>query len=87
MQAYIVVHWAVIKYLVLFSCSSTGASLIHSFFPPWDADAFRPFPTFQKYYRALIYVAGYWALNMRSTIYKSISIYNPNGKNAPKVPE
>lgn len=59
-----------------------GCSIAHTFFPPWDAEPFKPFPRFQKYYRLLIYVIGYVGINFRSTVYKSISIENPNGKNA-----
>jgi hypothetical protein len=59
------------------------ASILHTFLPPWDADPFRAFPTFTKYYKVVIYVIGYVAINARSTVYKSISINNPNGTNAP----
>ncbi len=59
-----------------------GCSIAHTFLPPWDADALKPFPGLQKYYRLLIYVLGYIAINARSTVYKSISIENPDGVNA-----
>jgi hypothetical protein len=63
------------------------ASILHSVLPPWDAEAFRPFPSFMKYYKLLIYILGYVAINARSTLYKSISIETPgrggNGDPAP----
>ena len=59
-----------------------GSSFLHSVLPPWDADAFQPFPGFQKYYRLLIYVMGFVALNARSTVYRSISIETPGGVNS-----
>lgn len=58
-----------------------SSSVLHTFLPPWDADAFQPFPTFQKYYKLLIYVIGYIGFNARSTVYKSISVSNANGVN------
>jgi hypothetical protein len=58
-----------------------GCSVAHTFLPPWDAPPFQPFPTFQKYYRVLIYVVGYLGINARSTVYPSISINNPTGVN------
>jgi hypothetical protein len=57
-------------------------SLVHTFAPPWDADALAPFPTIKNYYRLFIYIVGYVALNARSTVYKSISVNNPTGVNA-----
>lgn len=64
---------------VLITCSA-----LHTFLPPYDAEAFAPFPTFKKYYRVVIYVVGYVGINFRSTIYKSISIENPQGLNKDK---
>lgn len=58
-----------------------GCSVAHTFLPPWDADALKPFPTLQKYYRLLIYVVGYVGINARSTIYPSISTQTPGGVN------
>jgi hypothetical protein len=58
-----------------------AASVLHTFLPPWDADALKPFPKLQSYYRLFIYVLGYVAINARSTVYKSISINNPDGVN------
>lgn len=57
-------------------------SVAHTFLPPWDADAIKPFPRFQKAYRLVIYFLGYVAINFRSTVYKNISIHNPDGLNA-----
>jgi hypothetical protein len=62
--------------------TSTAASVLHSALPPWDADAFKPFPGLQSYYRLFIYFLGYIAINLRSTVYPSISIHNPDGLNA-----
>jgi hypothetical protein len=59
-----------------------GCALLHTVLPPYDADALRPFPTFQKYYRLLIYFLGYIGLSARSTVYRSISIENPRGRNS-----
>lgn len=50
-------------------------SILHSTLPPWDF--LNDFPTLQKYYKLLIYVIGYVALNARSTVYKSISTTQP----------
>lgn len=46
-------------------------SVLHTILPPWEA--FNDFPAAQKYYKLLIYVIGYLALNGRSTIYRSVS--------------
>ncbi len=46
-------------------------SILHSLLPPWDF--LDPWPRAQKYYKAVIYVIGYMALNGRSTVYRSIS--------------
>lgn len=64
-----------------------GASFLHTFLPPWDAEPFQPFPNFQKYYRVFIYVTGYLAVNARSTVYRSISVQNPNGPNSREAPK
>lgn len=48
-----------------------GASVLHTFLPPWEA--FNDFPTLQKYYKLAVYVVGYVALNGRSTVYPTIS--------------
>lgn len=57
------------------------ASILHSVLPPWDAEPLKPFPTFQKYYRLLIYVIGYIAISARSTVYPSISTQKVGGVN------
>jgi len=48
-----------------------GASVLHTVLPPWEA--FNDFPTGQKYYKLLVFVIGYVALNGRSTLYSGIS--------------
>ena len=48
-----------------------GASVLHTILPPWEA--FNDFPSAQKYYKLLIYIVGYVALNGRSTVYPSVS--------------
>jgi len=48
-----------------------GASVLHTVLPPWEA--FNDFPTAQKYYKLLVYIVGYIALNGRSTFYPSLS--------------
>ena len=57
------------------------SSLSHSLLPPWDAEVFAPFPTFQKYYKVLVYVIGFMGLNARSTVYRSISTEKVGGVN------
>lgn len=49
-------------------------SVLHTVLPPWEA--FNDFPAVQKYYKLLIYVIGYMALNGRSTVYQGISTKN-----------
>lgn len=46
-------------------------SLLHSLLPPWDV--LQDFPKAQKYYKVVVYIIGYLAVNARSTVYKSIS--------------
>lgn len=75
----------------------TGASLLHTFLPPWDwepdfvTDGLKEFPFAQKiffgffhnrWYRLLVYSTGYIALNARSTIWRWISVKNAAGPNA-----
>lgn len=54
-------------------------SVLHTFLPPWDF--LNDFPRAQKYYKVVIYVVGYIAINGRSTVYRSIScnVDKPNG--------
>lgn len=52
----------------------TGASVLHTVLPPWEA--FSDFPTGQKYYKLFVYIIGYVALNGRSTVYPSLSTQN-----------
>lgn len=59
-----------------------ACSLIHTFAPPWDVDALKPYPRLRDAYRLFIYIVGYIALNARSTVYKSISTQNPDSPNA-----
>jgi hypothetical protein len=59
-----------------------GCSIAHTLLPPWDGEAMKPFPRLQRSYRLFIYVIGYIAINARSTVYKSISMNNPDGLNA-----
>ena len=72
-------------------------SLLHSIMPPWDWDpdfvriGWVEFPSAQnafhklfnnRWYRVMVYVIGYIALNGRSTVWKFISVKNPDGPNA-----
>jgi hypothetical protein len=57
------------------------ASICHSTLPPWDAEAFQPFPNFVKFYKVFIYIVGFVAVNGRSTVYQSISIQKAGGVN------
>jgi len=74
-----------------------ACSFLHTVLPPWDwspdfvSQGLSEFPAAQKifygvfhnrYYRLLIYVIGFIALNGRSTIWKFISVKNPEGPNA-----
>lgn len=58
----------------------TICSILHSFLPPWDF--LNDFPRAQKYYKLLIYIIGYIALNARSTTWHLLSVNNPSGPNA-----
>lgn len=73
------------------------ASALHTGLPPWDwkpdfvEKGLEEFPLAQKifysifnnrWYRLLVYVIGYVAINARSTVWKYISINNPKGPNA-----
>ena len=73
-----------------------GCSLLHTILPPWDwkpefvEEGLSDFPTAQRafygvfhnrWYKFLIYAVGYIALNGRSTVWRVISIHNPNGIN------
>jgi hypothetical protein len=51
-----------------------AASLAHTLLPPWEA--FNDFPALQKYYKLLVYLVGYVALNGRSTVYPTLSTAN-----------
>lgn len=51
-----------------------ACSVLHNFLPPWEA--FNDFPVLQKWYKLLIYLIGYVALNARSAIYPSLSTAN-----------
>jgi hypothetical protein len=70
-------EWVDIGLRIVFVCS-----LIHTFAPPWDIEALQPFPRLKNAYRLFIYIVGYIALNARSTVYKSISVNNPDGPNS-----
>lgn len=73
---------SIAEFALIATGTSSVASILHSALPPWDADAFKPFPRLQSCYRLFIYFLGYVAINLRSTVYPSISIHNPNGVNA-----
>jgi hypothetical protein len=49
----------------------TGASVLHTLLPPWEA--FNDYPAIQKPYKVIVYIIGYAALNGRSTVYPSLS--------------
>jgi len=53
------------------SSTVTICSFLHTVMPPWEA--FNDFPAVQKYYKLLVYIVGYIALNGRSTLYPSLS--------------
>jgi hypothetical protein len=59
-----------------------GASILHIFLPPYDI--FKDFPSFQRYYKLVLALVGYLALNVRT---KMIQAY-PSAKAAlPSVPD
>lgn len=49
----------------------TICSVVHNFLPPWEF--LKEFPRAQRWYRLLVYLVGWVALNQRSTMYPSIS--------------
>ncbi len=72
-------------------------SVLHSILPPWDWNpdfvklGLREFPTSQKlfyalfnnrWYRVFVYIIGFAAINMRSTVWHFISVSNAEGPNA-----
>lgn len=58
---------------------SVTCSLLHTFLPPWDFLV--DFPRVQKIYKVFIYLIGYIAISGRSSVYKTLSIKNPEGVN------
>lgn len=75
----------------------TVCSILHTTLPPWDwnpdfvKNGLSEFPAAQrmiyctfnnKYYRLLIYIIGFIAINGRSTVWHVISVANPTGANA-----
>lgn len=85
-------HWLDIATETIAVCS-----MLHTLLPPWDwrpdfvTQGLSEFPAAQRafyavfnnrWYRALIYLIGWVALNARSTIWKFISVKNPEGPNA-----
>jgi hypothetical protein len=63
----------------LYTSAVTICSFLHTTLPPWDFLA--PYPKAQNAYKVFVYIVGYVALNARSTVYKSISVQQPD---APK---
>lgn len=61
-----------------YSSAVTICSFLHTTLPPWDC--LSDFPKAQQYYKLLVYVIGYIALNARSTVYKSIAVSNGTQK-------
>ena len=70
---------SLIHILNIITAITFGASILHTFLPPWEF--LNDFPMVQKYYKALVYFIGYVAISGRSTAYKSLSINNPQGVN------
>lgn len=77
-------------------------SILHNILPPWDwkpkfvEEGLCDFPWCQKtfygilhnrYYKLVIYIVGYVAINMRSTLWKSISVSNPASQNVQNIQE
>jgi hypothetical protein len=74
---------SLIHILNIVTAITFGASILHTFLPPWEF--LNDFPCAQKYYKACVYVVGYIAISGRSTAYKSLSINNPEGVNTTGV--
>lgn len=94
-EAQLIVHW--VQALRIATAIVSGCSFLHTFLPPWDWKpdfievGMSEFPFIQRcfyrvfhnrYYRALIYIIGFVALNGRSTVWKFISTENADGPNA-----
>ena len=69
-----------VKIFAIVAMISFVCSILHTFLPPWDF--LNDFPRAQKYYKVVVYVIGYIAVNARSTVYNKISVNNPAGPNA-----
>lgn len=87
-------------YVQWFTAVVTTCSFLHSVLPPYDwepdfvNEGLVDFPSAQnafhavfrnRWYKLLIYVTGYVALNARSLIWRSISINNPNSQNVKNI--
>lgn len=60
-----------------------AASLIHAFLPPFEI--FNDFPGFQKYYKLLINIVSYIAINVRTNVvqlYQNVDTAKEAQKNA-----
>lgn len=90
-------HWDWHKLLLVATSTISVCSFLHTFLPPWDwrpnfvTQGLSEFPKAQKiffatfnnrWYRVLIYLIGYIAINGRSSVWKFISVNNPEGPNA-----
>lgn len=63
-----------IDWVAVTTTGITVCSILHTILPPWEV--FTEWPTFQKYYKLLVYIIGYAALNGRSTLWQSLSTAN-----------
>jgi len=52
----------------------TICSVLHGILPPWDF--LKDYPRAQAAYKVFVYLVGYVAVNLRSTLYQSISTDN-----------
>lgn len=92
--SWLLLHHQVIDYLTR---AIAVCSVLHTVLPPWDwnpdfvKNGLSEFPTAQstfrktfnnRWYRVLIFVIGYIALNARSTVWHFISVHNLEGPNA-----
>lgn len=71
------------QWVDIFTETVVVSSILHTMLPPWDF--LNDFPRAQKYYKLVVYLVGYVALNARSTVYQSVSMKNQqaNGNGTP----
>jgi hypothetical protein len=69
-------HWTLRHFIGTLTEFSVICSILHSILPPWDSPFLDGFPKAQKVYKSFIYLLGYLAVNVRSTVHRDISTDN-----------